>query len=320
MFNSFTKRCIFAHYHYYCIMKNTVFAITGILFGAFFIAWLINWLLSFDGFIPSAFSNREWFSFWTTYSPGISALIIGYLAISSGNKNNEKALRQQTALLIRQENDRFKAEITEEVKLQNLMFNILEHCAMFVTMDHKDIPGMNARVIKDRARIQERCISWNFIRQMYLQSSFLKEDVDRYDTCWNESVQKLDDYLKLQIDMLLKIQEVDRTEESIELYEKLLLELKQKLEHPSHRNEEKLKVQILEHEQAKEKCQKSRDEGNNAISIFVERAKALQDEILRAQSLFYISSMEFLSKINQFTFMDTATYESIKSDLHRSSR
>lgn len=320
MFYYYSKRCIFAHYHYYCIMKNTVFVITGILFGAFFIAGLINWLLSFDGFIPSAFSNREWFIFWTTYSTGIFALIIGYLAISFGNKNNEKALRQQTALLIRQENDRFKAEITEEVKQQNLMFNIMEHCATFVTIDHQDIPGMNARVIKDRARVQERCMNWNFVKQLYLQTPSLKESVDYYDACWNESVQKLDNYLKLQVDLLLKVQEVDRAVKSIGLHEKILLNLHQQLEHSIHKEDAKIELEIAQYEAEKEKAEKSRDEGNVAISNLVEKAKTLQDEILNAQSQFYTASILFLSEINKFTFMDAATYESIKSDLHCSSR
>ena len=81
------------------------------------IALLINFLLSIDGFIASDFSRHEWFSFWTTYTTGVFALIVGYLAISYGNRNSERALQQQNILLLRQESDKIKAEYTHRITM-----------------------------------------------------------------------------------------------------------------------------------------------------------------------------------------------------------
>lgn len=92
------------------------------------------------------------------------------------------------------------------------------------------------------------------------------------------------------------------------------------MEHSIHKEDAKIELEIAQYEAEKEKAERSRDEGNGAISNLVEKAKTLQDEILNAQSQFYTASILFLSEINKFTFMDAATYESIKSDLHCSSR
>ncbi|MCQ2220458.1 MAG: hypothetical protein MJZ12_03640, partial [Prevotella sp.] len=96
--------------------KKDYKVIALILVGTMIIALLINFLLSIDGFIASDFSRHEWFSFWTTYTTGVFALIVGYLAISYGNRNSERALQQQNILLLRQESDKIKEEILEEIK------------------------------------------------------------------------------------------------------------------------------------------------------------------------------------------------------------
>lgn len=116
--------------------KKDYLVIVGILLGTLSIAFLINWLLSIDGFIPSSFSKNEWFGFWTTYSTGVFALIVGYLAISFGNKNSERALQQQNRLLVRQYSDKIKEEIAGEIKAHNRLFNVFDHSVTFVAMDH----------------------------------------------------------------------------------------------------------------------------------------------------------------------------------------
>lgn len=115
--------------------KKDWFVTISIFCGAAIIAYLLNVIFSADGFIPSSFSKSEWFSFWTTYLTGIFALIIGYLAISFANKNSEKALNQQTFLLLKQENDQIKTEIREVIKAQYEIFNVLKHCSTFVTLN-----------------------------------------------------------------------------------------------------------------------------------------------------------------------------------------
>lgn len=165
-----------------CIMeKKDYIVVTLILVSTMIIALLINLLLSIDGFIAFDFSRHEWFGFWTTYTTGVFALIVGYLAISFGNRNSECSLQQQNILLLRQGSDKIKEEILDEIKEHNLLFNIFDHSVSLVSMNHDDIPGMNARVMKDRAHVKARCINWNFLKMLYLSSPNIKEYVDEYD-------------------------------------------------------------------------------------------------------------------------------------------
>lgn len=285
--------------------KKDYLVIVGILLGTLSIAFLINWLLSIDGFIPSAFSKNEWFGFWTTYSTGVFALIVGYLAISFGNKNSERTLQQQNMLLIRQYSDKIKEEIASEIKAHNRLFNIFYHSVTFVAMDHNNIPGMNERVIKDRAALKERCIDWSFIKQMYLSSSYLKDIVDEYDKCWNESVDVLDKYLMLQIDLLLKIQECDRALNMMQIYDKMHRLLTQQLESPNRNDYDKLKSELEEAHNGSELQKRVQTTCNKEIAEITSQLSTLRDGVVDAQNSLATASVCFLSKLSGYVFLNS---------------
>ena len=58
-------------------------------------------LLTYGNIIKTNLSNDSWLNFWGSYSSGIFAVVVGYLAIIYSNRNNEKAILQQEKLLIR---------------------------------------------------------------------------------------------------------------------------------------------------------------------------------------------------------------------------
>lgn len=84
--------------------KKNLYAVWGIIVSGITIAFIINMLLTYGNIIKTNLSNDSWLNFLGSYSSGIFAVVVGYLAIIYSNRNNEKAIQQQEKLLIRQQN------------------------------------------------------------------------------------------------------------------------------------------------------------------------------------------------------------------------
>lgn len=84
--------------------KKDLYAVWGIIVSGITIAFIINMLLTYGNIIKTNLSNDSWLNFLGSYSSGIFAVVVGYLAIIYSNRNNEKAIQQQEKLLIRQQN------------------------------------------------------------------------------------------------------------------------------------------------------------------------------------------------------------------------
>ena len=89
---------------YGLMKKKDLYAVWGIIVSGITIAFIINMLLTYGNIIKTNLSNDSWLNFWGSYSSGIFAVVVGYLAIIYSNRNNEKAIQQQEKLLIRQQN------------------------------------------------------------------------------------------------------------------------------------------------------------------------------------------------------------------------
>ncbi|MBQ0160865.1 MAG: hypothetical protein KBT28_09645 [Bacteroidales bacterium] len=273
----------------------------SIVCGAAIIAYLLNVILSADGFIPSSFAKSEWFSFWTTYLTGIFALIIGYLAISFANKNSEKALSRQTFLIVKQENDRIKTEIREVIKTQYEIFNVLKHCSIFVTFNLDDIPGMLQTVVDDRAKVHDQCNAWNLFAQLNLQSPYLAQAVNEYQQCWGESSSLLDQYLKQQIEYLQKIRTADGALKSVDIYDKMILLLNQKLQSPNvTENDSDNNLDNLQRE--REEKQRLLQDINEEIKTLLSQIATTQDHLIKAQDNMEKASVRFLNTIKAIDF------------------
>lgn len=273
----------------------------SIVCGAAIIAYLLNVILSADGFIPSSFAKSEWFSFWTTYLTGIFALIIGYLAISFANKNSEKALNRQTFLIVKQENDRIKTEIREVIKTQYEIFNVLKHCSIFVTFNLDDIPGMLQTVVDDRAKVHDQCNAWNLFAQLNLQSPYLAQAVNEYQQCWGESSSLLDQYLKQQIEYLQKVRTADGALKSVDIHDKMILLLNQKLQPPNvTENDSDFNLDNLQRE--REEKQRLLQDINEEIKTLLSQIATTQDHLIKAQDNMEKASVRFLNTIKAIDF------------------
>lgn len=260
------------------------------------IAALLNWVLSIKGFIPTIFSSSEWLLFWATYLTGIFALIVGYLAISFGNRNSEKALNQQTKLLAKQQNDQIKSEILNLVKQQYLSFNVLNHCSLLLAADYDDIPGMIKQLVDDRARVHNQYDTWNFFVQLNLQSSVLAYDVNGYQKCLGESMACLDTYLKLQIECLQKIREVDNDKKAKEICDQILVRL----------NDE---IEINKYKVERDKQLKIEDCVNEKIKVLLSKIYKVQQSLIEAQGKMEKASIAFLNKVRVSDFINIEVKE-----------
>ena len=61
--------------------KKDLYAVWGIIVSGITIAFIINMLLTYGNIIKTNLSNDSWLNFWGSYSSGIFAVVVGYLAI-----------------------------------------------------------------------------------------------------------------------------------------------------------------------------------------------------------------------------------------------
>lgn len=280
--------------------KKDWYIIVAIVIVSFITALLLNCFLSIDGFIPTIFCPSQWLSFWATLLTGIFALIVGYLAISFSNKNSEKVLHQQTNLLRKQDNYRIKEDILIMVKKQYLVFNILNHCSALYCINQDDKSKLIQQVLEDRAKVHDMCNSWSLFVPLYLQSPSLFDCVNKYQQCWKESVDILDNYLRLQIEYLQKAEAQDIVLQSKKLYNKLFFVLsQQELSSNSTQYEKRTDIKDWKEQESKlDTDNETKKEQKNLIS----QISIMQDQLIKAQDIMAQASIEFLSKINMIDF------------------
>ena len=77
-------------------MKKDLYVVLGIIISGIAIAFIINTMLTYGNVIKTYLSNDSWLNFLGSYSSGIFAVVVGYLAIIYSNRNSEKAIMHAT--------------------------------------------------------------------------------------------------------------------------------------------------------------------------------------------------------------------------------
>lgn len=111
----------------------------GIIISGIAIAFIINTLLAYGNVIKTNLSNDSWLNFGGSYSSGIFAVVVGYLAIIYSNRNSEKAILQQEKLLIRQQNIKKLDDYNNCLKNNLALLNIVDVMGITVGIDHQNI-------------------------------------------------------------------------------------------------------------------------------------------------------------------------------------
>lgn len=280
--------------------KKDWYVIIGIIAVTALTAYVLNILLTIEGFIPTEFERSQWLSFWATYLTGVFALIIGYLAISFANKNSEKALQQQTKVLRQQENGRIKGEILCRIKKQYELFNVLEYCSAIYNCDPEENSAQLQRLVEDRARLHKECNTWCLFVPLYLQSPKLAPFVNEYQRCWSESADILDEFLKLQIQFLQKAQVQDRAILSKGIYDQIFTIIDQK----SDTQSEPASFDINKYKKERQEQQVIENEARDEIKKLSAQISVVLNSLLKAQDNLEHASVLFLQRVNKIDFTD----------------
>ncbi len=278
--------------------KKDLYIIIGIIVVTSLTAYVLNILLSIEGFIPTEFERSQWLSFWATYLTGIFALKIGYLAISFANKNSEKALQQQTKVLRLQENGRIKGEILCRIKKQYELFNVLEYCSAIYNCDQEDNSAQLQRLVDDRARLHKECNTWCLFVPLYLQSPKLAPFVNEYQRCWSESTDILDEFLKLQIRFLQKAHIQDRAILSRGIYDQVFTIIDQK----SDTQSEPASFDINKYMKGRQEQQEIENETRDEIKKLSAQISVVLNSLIKAQDNLEHASIFFLQRVNMIDF------------------
>lgn len=277
-------------------------SIVVIVIVALAIALIINLLLSSDyGIIPSEFSKKEWFGFWTSYTTGILAIIIGYLTIFHTNANSKQALLHQNSIIIRQESNEIQKEITEEIKAQNSLFNLVRFTSTLLCMNEDDLPKAREKVLENKATVAERQIQWTIIRNLYLNSPSIAPIAEEYNKVWDDAATKLEAYTNLEMEVFRAIDEEIIAEKNLINIDKLLKLLNGELKSKEVDQQMLNEISNLE-KQKLENAQKQYEARQNLKST----VKKLQESIailLGLQDVVFTASIKFLSQINSFVFV-----------------
>ena len=137
-------------------MKKDLYVVLGIIISGIAIAFIINTMLIYGNVIKTNLSNDSWLNFWGSYSSGIFAVVVGYLAIIYSNINSEKAIMQQDKLLIHQQNIKKLDEYNNCLKNNLALLNIVDVMGITVGLDHQNISLSKSEICQMKGRILEK--------------------------------------------------------------------------------------------------------------------------------------------------------------------
>lgn len=271
------------------MQKRDLHNIAFVVIGALVLALIINFSFSIKyEIIPTVFTKENWFNFWTTYVTGVMAVIVGYCTIVSANRNSQKAILQQNAILIRQKSDEIYHEIADEIKCHVSLFNIVNFTSTILSMNEDDLAISKEKVVEKKVSIEERRLQWELLKRLYLNSETLHPITDEYDKVWNEATAKLLEYANLEYGIYNVIDEIKLSEKTVSILTQLINSI---TERASTSSDKTLVTSLSQYEQQKEDALKKQYELNKRYKDMVAQihqsisvVSVLQEEEVNASS------------------------------------
>lgn len=184
--------------------KKDLYAVWGIIVSGITIAFIINMLLTYGNIIKTNLSNDSWLNFWGSYSSGIFAVVVGYLAIIYSNRNNEKAIQQQEKLLIRQQNIKKLDEYNNCLKNNLALLNIVDVMGITVGIDHQNFSLSKSAICQMKGRIYTIDLQYRYVFEVDVQRQ--KTNLEKaYEECWIKARMGLSDLLDQELSFIERI-------------------------------------------------------------------------------------------------------------------
>lgn len=287
------------------MQKKEKLKVLLIITGTLFIALLINLLLSVDWcVIPTNLSKEAWLGFWASYITGIFAIVVGYYTIITTNKNSRRAIFQQNTILIRQKSDEIYNDIIEEIKQQVGLFNIVSFTANLISLNEDDVPHMKDDVLKRKSSIAERHLHWALIKNLYLTSKYVAPLADEYNEVWNNATEKLENFVKLELQLFSVIDEIKIIEKALPILEQLLNKLKDK--RLSYGEDSETNDLISQYEKQRLENLQKQHEANNRYKEIVSQIHKDIDNLSTSQNEVLSASVKFLGQLQDYVFVRTS--------------
>ena len=176
----------------------------GIIISGIAIAFIINTLLAYGNVIKTNLSNDSWLNFGGSYSSGIFAVVVGYLAIIYSNRNSEKAILQQEKLLIRQQNIKKLDDYNNCLKNNLALLNIVDVMGITVGLDHQNISLSKSEICQIKGRIYATDLQYRYVFEVDVQRQ--KTNLEKtYEECWIKARIGLSDLLDQELSFIERV-------------------------------------------------------------------------------------------------------------------
>ena len=161
-------------------------------------------LLTYGNIIKTNLSNDSWLNFGGSYSSGIFAVVVGYLAIIYSNRNNDKAILQQEKLLIRQQNVKKLDEYNNCLKNNLALLNIVDVMGITIGIDHQNLSLSKSAICQMKGRIYTTDLQYRYVFEVDVQRQ--KTDLEKtYEECWIKARMGLSDLLDQELSFIERI-------------------------------------------------------------------------------------------------------------------
>lgn len=188
----------------YELMKKDLYVVLGIIISGIAIAFIINTMLTYGNVIKTSLSNDSWLNFWGSYSSGIFAVVVGYLAIIYSNRNSEKAILQQEKLLIRQQNIKKLDDYNNCLKNNLALLNIVDVMGITVGLDHQNISLSKSEICQIKGRIYATDLQYRYVFEVDVQRQ--KTNLEKtYEECWIKARIGLSDLLDQELSFIERV-------------------------------------------------------------------------------------------------------------------
>ena len=188
----------------YELMKKDLYVVLGIIISGIAIAFIINTMLTYGNVIKTSLSNDSWLNFWGSYSSGIFAVVVGYLAIIYSNRNSEKAILQQEKLLIRQQNIKKLDDYNNCLKNNLALLNIVDVMGITVGLDHQNISLSKSEICQIKGRIYATDLQYRYVFELDVQRQ--KTNLEKtYEECWIKARIGLSDLLDQELSFIERV-------------------------------------------------------------------------------------------------------------------
>ena len=181
-----------------------LYVVLGIIISGIAIAFIINTMLTYGNVIKTSLSNDSWLNFWGSYSSGIFAVVVGYLAIIYSNRNSEKAILQQEKLLIRQQNIKKLDDYNNCLKNNLALLNIVDVMGITVGLDHQNISLSKSEICQIKGRIYATDLQYRYVFEVDVQRQ--KTNLEKtYEECWIKARIGLSDLLDQELSFIERV-------------------------------------------------------------------------------------------------------------------